>query len=110
MDNQGKKFVYNQPHSTVEQSMESPKIESLTFVQRWMLAIRPKTLTAAVAPVFLGWGIAASTGSYSWGPALAALVSALMIQIGTTDCPHGARLRSKLGMSRLSSKRAHFSV
>ena len=56
---------------------------ALSFSQRWMLAIRPKTLTAAVAPVLLGWGVAATTGKFLWGAALAALITSIMIQIGT---------------------------
>lgn len=49
----------------------------------WVLASRPKTLGAAVAPVLVGTGLAAHDGVTAWGPALAALVGAVLIQIAT---------------------------
>jgi len=49
----------------------------------WLLAIRPRTLPAAVAPVVLGTGIAAARGLADLWPALATLVAALLIQIAT---------------------------
>ena len=52
-------------------------------IQAWILASRPRTLTAAAAPVFLGSGMAAGRGLFSLYPALAALIAALLIQIGT---------------------------
>jgi 1,4-dihydroxy-2-naphthoate octaprenyltransferase len=82
--------------------------QSLSFTQRWVLAIRPKTLTAAVAPVILGWSIAAHTGSFSWGPALAALIASLMIQIGTNlvndvvDFSKGADTEARTGPTRVT--------
>ena len=49
----------------------------------WLLAIRPKTLPAAVSPVVVGVALARSDGAFSLLPALAALVAALLLQIGT---------------------------
>lgn len=49
----------------------------------WLLAIRPKTLPAAVAPVLIGTAMAYGDGMWHWPSALAALFAALMIQIGT---------------------------
>ena len=49
----------------------------------WLLAARPKTLTAAVAPVLVGTGLAAHDGVLAAVPALAALLGAILIQIGT---------------------------
>lgn len=49
----------------------------------WLLAARPRTLTAAVAPVAAGTGLAAYHGVAAMGPALAALVGAGLLQIGT---------------------------
>lgn len=49
----------------------------------WLLAARPKTLTAAIAPVVAGTGLAAFHETVAWLPALAALVGAVLIQIGT---------------------------
>ena len=47
------------------------------------MAARPKTLSAAAAPVFVAAGLAGAHGTYRALPALAALVGALLIQIGT---------------------------
>ncbi|MFV2007064.1 MAG: 1,4-dihydroxy-2-naphthoate polyprenyltransferase [Longimicrobiales bacterium] len=49
----------------------------------WILAIRPKTLSAAAAPVLVGTGFAAGRGVLMVLPATAALVGALLIQIAT---------------------------
>lgn len=54
-----------------------------TRVQAWILASRPKTLTAAIAPVLVGTGLAAHHGVMAPLPALAALVGAILIQIAT---------------------------
>jgi 1,4-dihydroxy-2-naphthoate octaprenyltransferase len=49
----------------------------------WLLAARPRTLTAAVAPVAVGSALAASAGSFRPWRALGALLSATLIQVGT---------------------------
>jgi len=48
----------------------------------WILAVRPKTLPAAVAPVMVGSAMAYSHKSFALWPALAALTVALLLQIG----------------------------
>ncbi len=55
----------------------------ISRLQAWILASRPKTLSAAVAPVLVGTGLAAHDGVASAGPGLAALVGAILIQIAT---------------------------
>jgi len=55
----------------------------VTPLRAWMLATRPRTLTAAAAPVLLGTGLALGQSAFSALPALAALMGALLIQIGT---------------------------
>ena len=51
--------------------------------QAWWLAIRPKTLPAAVGPVLVGIGLAVGDGVFSLLPALAALTGALLLQIAS---------------------------
>lgn len=55
----------------------------MSNLQIWMLAIRPKTLPAAAVPVIVGTAIAIGDSIFSFGPALAALIGALLIQIGS---------------------------
>lgn len=56
---------------------------SISRTRAWILASRPKTLTAAAAPVLAGTGLAAHHGTASALPAAAALLGALLIQIAT---------------------------
>ena len=49
----------------------------------WLEATRPKTLSAAVAPVMLGSGLAYADGGFTWLPAVICLAFAVLIQIGT---------------------------
>lgn len=48
----------------------------------WLLAARPKTLPAAIAPVVVGAAAALGDRAFAPLPALAALVGALLLQIG----------------------------
>jgi 1,4-dihydroxy-2-naphthoate polyprenyltransferase len=48
----------------------------------WLMAARPRTLPAAVSPVLVGMALAAGDGVFKALPSLAALVSALLIQVG----------------------------
>jgi 1,4-dihydroxy-2-naphthoate octaprenyltransferase len=81
-----------------------------TSVSPWLLAARPKTLTASLAPVILGTGLAAgfSRAPVSLGLALVALVSALCIQIATNlvndvaDFEKGADTAERLGPTRVT--------
>ena len=56
---------------------------AVTRTQAWILATRPRTLSAAAAPVVAGAGFAAADGVFVQLPALAALIGALFIQIAT---------------------------
>lgn len=56
--------------------------QALSTFNKWWLAVRPKTLPAAVAPVVVGTALAVSDNSFRHFPALAALFGALLLQIG----------------------------
>ena len=67
----------------VESGSDSGASNRIPPARAWLLAIRPKTLTAAAAPVYLGTGLAAHHGVVDLLPAAAALLGAFLIQIGT---------------------------
>ncbi|MDZ7728662.1 MAG: 1,4-dihydroxy-2-naphthoate polyprenyltransferase [Dehalococcoidia bacterium] len=75
-------------------------------VQAWRMATRPPTLTAAIAPVAIGTGVAAAEDGFSVGPALAALIGALCLQVGANfandvfDFRRGADTAERLGPPR----------
>jgi 1,4-dihydroxy-2-naphthoate octaprenyltransferase len=48
----------------------------------WMLATRPRTLPAAIAPVVIGSALAIADKNFVWLPAVAAFSVALLLQIG----------------------------
>jgi 1,4-dihydroxy-2-naphthoate octaprenyltransferase len=74
----------------------------------WFLAARPKTLWAAVAPVFLGTAVAAGAGGFHAPAALCALIAAVLIQIGTNfwndyqDFARGADTEHRKGPTRVT--------
>ena len=76
-------------------------------VARWVLAARPKTLTAAAAPVLVGTACAYAAGGFRAGPALAALAGALLLQVGANlandvfDFEKGADTHDRLGPTRV---------
>ena len=76
--------------------------------QAWVLAIRPRTLSAAAAPVVAGSGLAAADGAFALLPALAALAGALFIQIATNlandyyDFVKGGDTAERLGPVRVT--------
>ena len=60
--------------------MTSQRMPSMVRV--WILAIRPKTLPAALGPVMVGTALAVADGKFAFSPALAAVTGALLLQIG----------------------------
>ena len=73
----------------------------------WVIAARPQTLPAAAAPVIVGVGLAVEAGVFAPLPALAALVGAGLIQIGTNfandyyDAIQGADTDDREGFTRV---------
>ncbi len=57
-------------------------MEKTTSNSPWVLAIRPKTLPAALCPVIVGTAMALADKEFKYLPALAALAGALLLQIG----------------------------
>lgn len=80
----------------------------VTRTRAWILATRPRTLSAAAAPVVAGAGFAAADGVFDRLPALAALVGALLIQIATNlandyyDFRKGGDTGDRLGPVRVT--------
>ena len=77
-------------------------------LRTWLLAARPKTLTAALVPVVVGTGLALGQGMGVLWPALAALAGAVLIQIGTNltndyyDFRKGADTHERVGPRRVT--------
>ena len=74
----------------------------------WLMASRPHTLPAAAAPVVVGTGLAVHEGVFAALPALAALVGAALIQIGTNfandyfDAQSGVDTDERTGFTRVT--------
>jgi 1,4-dihydroxy-2-naphthoate polyprenyltransferase len=77
----------------------------------WLMAARPRTLPAAIAPVLVGTAAAVQWAGElpRWGAFLAALVGSIFIQIGTnlandySDAKRGADTADRLGPVRVTS-------
>ncbi|MFI5177870.1 MAG: 1,4-dihydroxy-2-naphthoate polyprenyltransferase [Vicinamibacterales bacterium] len=78
------------------------------FAKTWMLAARPATLSAAAVPVLVGTGAAIHAGDFKPFVLLAAMLAALLIQIGTNfandvfDFERGADTDERLGPPRVT--------
>ncbi|MFC6720054.1 1,4-dihydroxy-2-naphthoate polyprenyltransferase [Halobacteriaceae archaeon SHR40] len=77
--------------------------------QAWLMAARPQTLPAGGAPVLIGVALAVADGVFAPLPAVAALVGALLIQIGTNfandyyDAVNGADTDDREGFTRVTA-------
>lgn len=75
-------------------------------IQAWVLACRPATLSASAVPVLVGTACAYAVGSMRPGPAAAALIGAMLLQIGSNlandvfDYEKGADTEERLGPLR----------
>lgn len=80
-------------------------------MKHWLLAFRPKTLTAAVVPIVVGTTLVFAMGYpvHHW-ISLCALLSSLFIQIGTNlindamDFKKGADTEKRIGPSRITQQ------
>jgi 1,4-dihydroxy-2-naphthoate octaprenyltransferase len=84
-------------------------VSAESTLKAWVLATRPKTLYAAVAPVLLGSALAFSQSQGNLPAALAALLGAVCIQIATNlandywDAKKGADTAERLGPVRVTA-------
>ncbi|WP_225334345.1 1,4-dihydroxy-2-naphthoate polyprenyltransferase [Halomicrobium urmianum] len=75
----------------------------------WVMAARPQTLPAGSAPVIVGAGLALHDAVFAPLPWLAALVGALLIQVGTNfandyyDFVNGADTEDREGFTRVTA-------
>ena len=75
----------------------------------WVMAARPRTLPAAIAPVLVGTALAATVDTFKVLTFLAALLGALFIQVGTnlsndySDARRGADTEDRLGPVRVTA-------
>ena len=88
--------------------MNNKDAEDKSTLGAWMLAARPRTLPAAIAPVMLGSATAVADKSFVWLPAVAALMVALLLQIGVNlandyfDYLKGIDTQDRLGPPRVT--------
>ncbi len=82
---------------------------TLSSLQIWLIASRPRTLPAAVAPVLVGTALAWTVGPLDWVAFVAASLGALFIQVGTnlsndySDARRGADTEDRLGPVRVTA-------
>ena len=75
----------------------------------WLLATRPKTLPAAVAPVIAGTAVAIHEGGEHWPSAILAMITALLLQIAANfandalDFRRGADTHERMGPTRITA-------
>ncbi len=80
----------------------------LSTVQIWWIAIRPKTLPAAAAPVIAATALAYRHNGFRFGPAIACLATALLLQIAANlandmfDFQRGTDTLERLGPLRVT--------
>ncbi len=76
------------------------------MLRAWLMATRPKTLPAALAPVMVGTALAATAGPWRLDLALGCLAGAMLLQIGCNfandagDTIRGADTPDRLGPAR----------
>jgi 1,4-dihydroxy-2-naphthoate octaprenyltransferase len=86
-------------------------MSALQSMKHWLLAIRPKTLSLSLVPVVVGIALAwHDTQQFVVLPALAALLAALLIQVGTNlhndaeDFARGTDTAERLGPPRATAQ------
>ena len=81
---------------------------NMSPIDAWILAVRPKTLPASVSPVVIGIAAALLDNQFAAFPALAAMASAMLLQIGVNlandyfDYQKGIDTAARLGPVRVT--------
>lgn len=82
--------------------------ENRSRLWAWIIAARPQTLPAGAAPVIVGTAIAIDQEMVAIGPAIAAFIGAMLIQIGTNlandyyDAKRGVDTNERAGFTRVT--------
>lgn len=71
----------------------------------WIVAARPRTLPAAIAPVLVGSALAAADDGFRWGALFAALVGALAIQVAANFANDVSDARRGADADRIGPRR-----
>jgi 1,4-dihydroxy-2-naphthoate octaprenyltransferase len=88
--------------------MTEKNAENKSKMGAWLLAFRPRTLPAAIAPVMLGTAMAITDKHFAWLAAAAAFSVALLLQISVNlandyfDCLRGIDTEDRLGPPRVA--------
>src|SRR5512144_1578663 len=75
----------------------------------WLMAARPRTLPAGIAPVLVGTALAITEDTFRAGAFIAALLGAIFIQVGAnlsndySDARRGADTEDRLGPVRVTA-------
>ncbi len=91
------------------QTGATPTTKASSPLHIWMMAARPRTLPAAVAPVLVGTSLALGAGHFRPLAFVAALLGAVLIQVGTnlsndySDARRGADTEDRLGPVRVTA-------
>ncbi len=95
--------------ATRDRSAGPSRAEALSAVRIWVMAARVRTLPAAVAPVLVGTSLALGAGHFRALAFVAALLGAILIQVGTnlsndySDARRGADTEDRLGPVRVTA-------
>lgn len=97
--------------------LSSPRVTSALLEERrpslarvWFMAIRPRTLTASVAPTLLGWSLASADGVWQPRPAVVFLAGFMLLQIASNlvndyaDFERGADTADRVGPARVTQR------
>jgi 1,4-dihydroxy-2-naphthoate polyprenyltransferase len=95
--------------SPTSRDSRSARDAALSPLRLWLVASRPRTLPAAVAPVLVGTALAGTEGTFKPLRFACALIGSIFIQIGTnlandySDARRGADTEDRLGPVRVTA-------